>query len=261
MTADRKKVAIILPHYQTEELVRLCLRSIRKYTSYPYEVIVVDNHSQDGSLDYLKSLKWITLIARGDETEPNGATAHQAALDIGLAATDAPYVLSIHSDTIVKTPDWLDRLVEMIEADDKIGAIGTWKLEMKSKLQIVLKELTDFRKILGRLRGRRSRKEFIRSHCALYRADLLKKFNVSFLGPETAGKTAHDALVSNGYEAKLIPVLEMMSVVDHLNHGTFVLTNTAGFKDWKLNRMQRKIQRYMDSPRVKEILADDSLDR
>lgn len=34
-----------------------CLRSIRKFTDYPYEVLVIDNDSQDDSLRYLKSLR------------------------------------------------------------------------------------------------------------------------------------------------------------------------------------------------------------
>ncbi len=50
------KATICIANYKTLDFIRLCLRSIRKFTSYPYEVVVVDNNSQDESLDYLKSL-------------------------------------------------------------------------------------------------------------------------------------------------------------------------------------------------------------
>ena len=44
------KATICIVNYKTLELTRLCLRSIRKFTNYPYEVIVVDNDSGDESL-------------------------------------------------------------------------------------------------------------------------------------------------------------------------------------------------------------------
>ena len=52
-------VSIVVPHYQTPELAKLCLRSIRKFTAgIPCEVIVVDNASRDGTaLEYLRQVE------------------------------------------------------------------------------------------------------------------------------------------------------------------------------------------------------------
>ena len=47
------KAAICIVNYKTLDFTRLCLRSIRKFTNFPYEVIVVDNDSQDESLEGL----------------------------------------------------------------------------------------------------------------------------------------------------------------------------------------------------------------
>ena len=69
------KVSICIVNYKTEELLKLCLRSIRKFTTFPYEVIVVDNDSGDGSLDYLRSLSSIRLIERTGEMEKDGSWA------------------------------------------------------------------------------------------------------------------------------------------------------------------------------------------
>ena len=56
-------VSICIPHYQVQDLMRLCLRALRRYTDGPpYEVIVVDNGSTDSSLDWLRSVGWITLV-------------------------------------------------------------------------------------------------------------------------------------------------------------------------------------------------------
>ena len=62
------KATICIVNYKTLHFTRLCLRSIRKFTKYPYEVIVVDNDSQDESLKYLK-LAW-KLLSAYRQSEP-----------------------------------------------------------------------------------------------------------------------------------------------------------------------------------------------
>jgi GT2 family glycosyltransferase len=47
----KAKATICIVNYKTPDFTKLCLRSIRKFTDYPYEVIVVDNGSNDESLD------------------------------------------------------------------------------------------------------------------------------------------------------------------------------------------------------------------
>lgn len=50
----------------------------------PYEVIVVGNGSTDESLDWLRSMDWITLVDRGESTPENWIRAVTSAFDIGL---------------------------------------------------------------------------------------------------------------------------------------------------------------------------------
>ena len=79
------KATICIPNYKTLDFTRLALRSIRKFTNYPYEVIVVDNDSRDKSLDYLRKVSWIKLIERSSEDGTlKGSIAEGSALDIGL---------------------------------------------------------------------------------------------------------------------------------------------------------------------------------
>ena len=53
---------VIVTHNQIE-FTRQCLDSIRLLTDEPYELIVVDNGSTDGTVDYLRSLPDVRLIA------------------------------------------------------------------------------------------------------------------------------------------------------------------------------------------------------
>ena len=55
--------SIIILTYNNLEFTKACIESIKKYTEPDtYEIIVVDNNSEDDTVSYLKELKDITLI-------------------------------------------------------------------------------------------------------------------------------------------------------------------------------------------------------
>ena len=96
------KATICIVNYKTLDFTRLCLRSIRKFTNYPYEVIVVDNDSGDASLEYLRGLGWIRLIERRSEPdEPGGGFAHGTGLQLGLENCNTEFFVSMHSLSLI----------------------------------------------------------------------------------------------------------------------------------------------------------------
>src|SRR5262245_27533755 len=115
-------VTILVPHYQTLDAVRLCLRSIRRYTEQPYNVVVLDNGSGDASLEYLRGLRWIELVRTGVANDL--IAAQSAALNLGAERVDTPYFLVIHSDTYVHRAGWLRFLVERLRAGN-YAAVGS----------------------------------------------------------------------------------------------------------------------------------------
>ena len=261
------EVAILVPHFQTESLARLCLRSIRRYTAgVRYEVVVVDNGSQDGaSLEYLRGVEWIKLIERTTGIDSWPPKAHKEALDVAAAATDAPYLLSFHTDTIPIREDWLRWHLDQIQADPKIAAVGTYKLELKSPLQRVSKwlESTFYRRKLDRNGKPVKPENYIRSHCALYRRDVLDKLGLAFEDGTryAAGLVIHFDLERHGYQAKLLSVDEALERVVHLNHGTMVLVPELGGSRKNIKQGTRRIQRFLSDPRVQEVFHDERLDK
>jgi GT2 family glycosyltransferase len=107
----KNKATICIVNYKTLEFTRLCLRSIRKFTHYPYEVIVVDNNSQDKSLEYLKRIKWIRLIERDSCGDIGGGYSHGAGLQLGFENCNTGFFVSMHSDTFVIKDNWLTELI------------------------------------------------------------------------------------------------------------------------------------------------------
>jgi glycosyltransferase involved in cell wall biosynthesis len=272
-------VTICLPHWQVQELVTLCLRAIRKFTTkIPIEVIVVDNGSEDESLDYLRGLKWIRLIERRKQDLPAfWVDGFVSALDIGFAHCNSPYFIIMHTDTIVKRPDWLERMLEPMSYDLMCAASGAWKLELKNPANEFIKKFTDTKKMrlwfqrnfMGKTNARQLPRELCpRDYCALYRAQPIRQFGLHFdsagkFAGYTAGEQIYYQLKEKGYHASVIETREMMQYMVHLAHATAGLRP----KERRLGHVRAqlkaeyKIRRLFNSNLAKELMEDKSLDQ
>ena len=265
-------VTILLPNYRTKILTQLCLRLIRQLTDPALiEVIVIDNASNDDSLTYLKTLKWIRLIERVAIPGEPVALSHSRALDLGLAEVTTPYVLSLHTDSFVKQASWLSFLLSHIESDPTCAGVGSWKLEKKSLFKRCLKRI----EFLGQwawlklqkstdhqLEGVDHNHYYLRSHCALYRTALLKEHGLSFsLEDQVAGKAMHRRLVELGFTMKFLSTNALIPYLDHINHATMILNPTLGARKKTVSAGLKKISRQLDSVDLKKILANEALDQ
>lgn len=113
-------VAIIIINWNSYPHTRECLSSLRK-VSYPNFIsIVVDNGSQDGSdLQLEREFPEVTLLRNTDNQGFTGGNNRgiQHALD-----REFDYLMLLNNDTEVK-PDFLDHLINVIDADPSIGAV------------------------------------------------------------------------------------------------------------------------------------------
>jgi len=261
-------VSILIPNYKTPELTKLCLRLIRKHTDPQLaKVIVVDNDSQDESLSYLKHLPWIHLIERPRIPNEPPVMSHARALDLALTQVNTPYVLSIHTDTLIKHPQWLSFLLKQIENHPTVAGVGSWKLEAKPWHKRLLKQLERFilenyRHLTKNTKPVGEDYHYLRSHCALYRMDLIKKYQLSFADSEqVAGKLMHKKLVDLGYEMKFLPSETLGQYLDHINHATTLLN--PEFKDTirrNRNTELRRMEKRLQGLGSREILENGGLD-
>lgn len=116
------KVSIIIVSYNNLEYNKLCMDSIMSKTEYlNYEVIIVDNHSVDGSREYFKQLgdnfPFIKVILN-DENHGFARANNQ-----GITLASGDYLVLLNNDTVV-TKGWLSRLVWYLEKFPQIGLIG-----------------------------------------------------------------------------------------------------------------------------------------
>jgi GT2 family glycosyltransferase len=94
-----------------------CLASIQENTGEPYELIVVDNGSTDGTLPYLQSLPNVQLIANAHNR------GFPAAVNQGLRIAAGEQVLLLNNDCVVPA-GWLGRLLRVLAGDDRVGLVG-----------------------------------------------------------------------------------------------------------------------------------------
>ncbi len=265
------KAIICIANYKTLEFTRLCLRSIRKFTKFPYEVIVVDNDSRDESLEYLKSLKWIRLIEhRPSVSRSTGGYAHAAAIDLGLENCNTEFFVSMHSDTFVNKDNWLTELINYFDNDQAIVCVGSGKVELTPRWRILLKKATDFRtfkrKLLREPDPIGKFRYYNRTICCLYRTDVLQRENLSFGMDQdkglTGGKKLYFEMVDRGYKTIELPPAIMGQFVCHLAHATQAFNPQEFTLRKKTTRKcNRVVDKILSLPAVQDILTDDSLDQ
>lgn len=109
--------SIVIPSYNTKALLRDCLRSIYRTcngAAFPYEVIVVDNNSQDGTVQMLqKEFRRVVLIKNRTNV------GYGKANNQGIAKAKGTYILLLNSDTIVQ-PEAITRLLAFTKSEKDV---------------------------------------------------------------------------------------------------------------------------------------------
>lgn len=114
------KTSIIIPIYNKKEYTQKCLESIFEFGSAnPFEIIVVDNNSTDGSAEYIKSLGKEIVQIRNNKNLGFAKACNQ-----GARVAKGEYVLFLNNDTVV-TKGWADVLVKELDADKTLAVVGS----------------------------------------------------------------------------------------------------------------------------------------
>ncbi len=119
--ADNRKVAIVILNWNNFEDTKECLDSLKKIDYPNYEVIVVDNGSEDGSAEKIaRAFPHIKLIRNRE----NLGFAEGNNVGIKEALKDGPsYILLLNNDTVVDG-NMLSKLVGSFESDTSVGIAG-----------------------------------------------------------------------------------------------------------------------------------------
>ncbi len=167
--------SIIIPTYNQLHFLKKCLKSIDKYTDSPYEAIVVDNASTDGTGEYLESLggriRFRVLAAN---------LGFSGAINAGLMMAKGQTIVLLNNDTLV-TEQWLRNMLHCLYSDPRIGMVGpvTNYVSGEQRIRVPYHRVEDMQDFA---RGHNQSNpslwrdaEWLRGYCMLFRRELFEE--------------------------------------------------------------------------------------
>lgn len=121
--------SIIIPTYNGLSYLADCIASIRAYTTPPYEIVVVDNGSTDGTTDFCRreSLRFVSL--------PDNR-GFPAACNAGLRLASGDRLLLLNNDVIV-SHRWLDNMADCLDHARDVGIVGPYTNYASGKQRMI----------------------------------------------------------------------------------------------------------------------------
>lgn len=124
MKAQSNLVTVIIPNWNGKHLLQICLQALERQVFQNFDVIVVDNGSEDDSVSYLEKMHPLVNIVKLNEN-----TGFAKACNIGIRKSRAKYVALLNNDT-EPSESWLEALIETIEsAPDDVGCLASKMLQ------------------------------------------------------------------------------------------------------------------------------------
>lgn len=116
------KVSIVMAVYNREQLVTECIESILNQSMSDFEIIAVDDCSEDDTVGVLCSLS-----RKDSRVKVLSNTRHQfiETLNMGMDAAHGEYIARIDSDDIMQ-PDRLVKQVSCLDRDPSLAVCCTW---------------------------------------------------------------------------------------------------------------------------------------
>jgi GT2 family glycosyltransferase len=165
--------SIIIPNYNGLQWLKPCVQSILQHICTPYEIVVVDNGSTDGSVDFCLSHK-IKLISLPSNL------GFPKACNLGLRAACGDALLLLNNDTLM-TPNSLENMLRCLYSEEDIGIVGPMTNYGSGRQQIT-EPFTNVDDIAARMNQPDSSKwqqvERIVGICFLFRRELMNRIGV-----------------------------------------------------------------------------------
>ena len=118
------KTTVIIPNYNGMKYLPQCIASLRRQTEQDFKILVVENASTDGSLEWLTENR-VPLIREQENLGFAGG------VNAGIRAADTPYVLLLNNDTEV-FPDFVEQMEREIARHRKLFSVSAMMLQTQN---------------------------------------------------------------------------------------------------------------------------------
>lgn len=121
----QKKVTIIIPNYNGLKFMEPCFAALNAQSEKDFDLLVVDNGSTDGSVEWLKEHKLPSIFLPEN-------TGFSGAVNVGIKASRTKYVILLNNDTEPE-PDYVKELVAVMERSPKIFSASSKMIQLHHK--------------------------------------------------------------------------------------------------------------------------------
>lgn len=121
--SPQPSIEIVIPTRDRLELVLQCIGAVEEKTTYAnYSITILDNDSKDPeTLAYFGSTNHKVVACPGPFN-------YAKIINRGIKQSTAEFIVTLNNDTIVQTPDWLERMVGLASLPD-VGIVGSKQVE------------------------------------------------------------------------------------------------------------------------------------
>lgn len=116
----KDKVSIVVPSWNKLEFLKQMMESVDKNTQWPFELIIVDNDSNDGTREFVLSsnFKMDGQYIRNEENRGFAIPNNQ-----GAKVAKGNFLCFLNNDTIV-TKGWLTAMMKVFSEEKAVGVVG-----------------------------------------------------------------------------------------------------------------------------------------
>lgn len=115
---EPRLVSVVIPNWNGKKFLTGCLDSLITQSYPKVEVVVVDNGSHDGSVEFLQTnYPQVKLICFPTNT------GFSPAVNAGIRAARGEFIALVNNDTVSETT-WIEELVKALDANADLGSVG-----------------------------------------------------------------------------------------------------------------------------------------
>ena len=120
--SNKAKVTVVIPNYNGLKFIDPCFKALDLQLCRDFDILVVDNGSTDGSVEWLKEHEIPSIFL-----EKN--TGFSGAVNVGIKASKTPYVILLNNDT---EPDchYIGEMIKAIERSPEIFSVSSKMIQL-----------------------------------------------------------------------------------------------------------------------------------
>jgi GT2 family glycosyltransferase len=136
-------VVFVILNWNGKNFLETCLRSVLGQAYDNFNVVLVDNGSADGSVDFVRrEFPLADVLALGENSGyPKG---NNAGIKYALGKYAADYILLLNNDTEIREQGWLGGMVSAMESDPGTGIMSCRLVSPYGEVQTIGNVITPY---------------------------------------------------------------------------------------------------------------------